>query len=55
MVIERFGKMVDIKEPGLFFALPVVDLIAYRYTARPWGATVLMSVGGLASTYRGFN
>ena len=28
MVIERFGKMVDIKSPGLFFIIPVIDRIA---------------------------
>lgn len=34
MVVERFGKMVDIKSPGLFFAVPVVDKVAYRVDMR---------------------
>lgn len=34
MVIERFGKMIDIKGPGLFFAVPLVDRIAYRVDMR---------------------
>jgi len=28
MVVERFGKLNDIKGPGLFFAIPLVDRIA---------------------------
>jgi len=34
MVIERFGKMVDVKGPGIFFAIPFVDRIAYRVDMR---------------------
>lgn len=34
MVVERFGKLSAIKEPGLFFAIPLVDRIAYRIDMR---------------------
>uniref|UniRef100_A0A7S1BVF6 Band 7 domain-containing protein n=1 Tax=Corethron hystrix TaxID=216773 RepID=A0A7S1BVF6_9STRA len=29
IVLERFGKLHEIKEPGIFLAIPVVDSIAY--------------------------
>lgn len=34
MVIERFGKKLYTQEPGLFFAIPLVDRIAYRVDMR---------------------
>ena len=34
MVVERLGKMLDIKEPGFFLAIPLVDKIAYRVDMR---------------------
>ncbi len=30
MIVERFGKLSSIQEPGLFFCLPLIDNIRYR-------------------------
>ena len=34
MIVERLGKMHDIKDPGFFFAIPLIDRIAYRVDMR---------------------
>lgn len=34
MIVERFGALHEIRQPGLFFAIPVVDAIAYLVDTR---------------------
>ena len=34
MVVERFGKLHNIQQPGLFFCLPLVDQIRFRVDVR---------------------
>ena len=34
MIVERLGKMHSIQEPGFFFAIPLIDRIAYRIDMR---------------------
>lgn len=33
-VVERFGKLYDIKDSGLFFAIPIIDTISYVVDVR---------------------
>lgn len=37
MVVERLGKLSAIERPGWFFAIPVIDNIAYRVSAVAYG------------------
>ena len=41
MVVERFGKLHDIHESGYFFAIPVIDRIAYVIDVRERAVDIL--------------
>ena len=41
MVVERFGKLHDIHESGYFFAVPVIDRIAYVIDVRERAVDIL--------------